>query len=437
MTLHSTLHSGNLVGLQNSGHARLPTLYTDIISTVLSFIDISEDLDVLLNCALVCKEWCQLSRRFSFAKLDDIHLDSLPKLRALLEPEVGSDKAVVNTFSKHVRRVILYVDLGQDDWTQVKELITLMNRYFTVKFKLSVMLRSGIVRSSHLSDIKSCCANTTHLGLISVKLDMIRDELADVLCDQSWPALTDMSIEGAVFKDPENATSHCQSDNGTPTRRLTLKHLHFLEEQSDDGRFWPHETFQMITVEYLIIRVDVLGGHFWGGVPSMLKKIAPSLVGLDVAHEMDYNRFTQAIQGLTFPKLQILKLKIVQGSGYSAGRALPLGDTEFALKHLLKQLDLPVLHNLTICIANAREYIGQLDGEYHLEWALLDEAAVALHERYNRLAKVVIAAWFEDWYEMEYDELRRNLEGKLPRCALKGLTIDFEILDYVDLDGEI
>lgn len=281
----------------------LPALYTDIISNILSFVSISDDPEDLLTFALVSREWYQLCRRFSFAKLDDLSPQSLPALRELLELDSPPNESAPTTaiaFAQYVRRAILYADLEPGEWSDTREITMLMDRSFTTRFKLTVMFGSGVLKSSHLLELKLSCSNITHLGLIGVQICMSKEKLSRILCDESSPSLTDLSLEKTVWgndaerEEGDASSTHVSGLELLPDKRtFTLDHLHFLEEQCDsrNERFWPHDSgFEELVVKSLILRVDVLSDSFWDKAPDMLKKIASNLVELDAAHEMNYDR---------------------------------------------------------------------------------------------------------------------------------------------------
>src|SRR5689334_12554654 len=94
--------------LQQSSFKALPTLYSDIISTIISFVALSEDSqEDLLTLALVSREWYQLCRRYSFTQLGDLWpVRDLLYLRQLIELNNGATVAELQTslhFGYYVR----------------------------------------------------------------------------------------------------------------------------------------------------------------------------------------------------------------------------------------------------------------------------------------------------------------------------------------------
>ncbi|KAF9053184.1 hypothetical protein BJ165DRAFT_1400513 [Panaeolus papilionaceus] len=457
----------------------LPVLYSDIIDDILSFLPVSENLHRLLTFAFVSREWYHLSRRYSFAKLPGLFPNTLPALRELLKrgsaPNGGGSTEL--TFAQHVRRAVLHIDLSgadPDQWKDAKDIIMLMDRSFTTQFKLSIMLNSGVLRSSQLLDLKEWCANiSTHLGLTNLWLYMSKKKLSQILCDESWASLTDLSCDQAFWNNNHDEREQEDTDNSLPaegvtnpstTKKLTVEHLRYFAEQHWYERFWPHDFdsgFETLVVKSLILRLNVDDSKAsWAKASGLFKSIAANLVELDIARGLHQYpttlEFNAAISGIVFPKLRTMKLGIMQGFVKSIQPGVGFEDSEYAFKCLLQSMRLPALETLMVSIANACDYLpteSTTDGRLTIGWDTLDGAMFHLahpidggvtseptaditttQARSNRFSKVVVAAWSEGWSGPKGASLIAYLKKKLHRCTSVGLEVDFEILYETDLD---
>ncbi|PPQ73429.1 hypothetical protein CVT24_008135 [Panaeolus cyanescens] len=196
----------------------LPTLYPDIIDNILGIINEWPSCDrdqTLLHCALVCKVWCPIARRYSFAVIRGIATYEMAALRRIFRSTRRernySQHHFGDTIVQHVRTATFRVYMDSDEWSVVKEMLelpiahrrteaslldstsylspstssTLPNFSLHSHTNTHIKLAQGTLFGWHLFDlqsyIRSNTFNLTHLDLSHLKLAVTKSELKSFL----------------------------------------------------------------------------------------------------------------------------------------------------------------------------------------------------------------------------------------------------------------
>ncbi|PPQ64110.1 hypothetical protein CVT24_008927 [Panaeolus cyanescens] len=268
-----------------------PILYHDIIDQILSCFNLfdGDERNELSNCALVCKQWCQLSRRLLFKNIDDISVGEIETLREILRPRFETcSHPGKSTFAEYVRSAYSMIDLGMDSWSDAKELLCLLRDSFPLEFEFSLLLTGKSLTSQHLVDIHLSMPNVVHLGLVGVEIRMSPVQIRRLCGKSGLPRLKRLSVCASGWNTEvfDNAIREEKATNSV----LAIENLLFQELRPFDmsTRFWPHEAFPDLDVKTLQIQAKIDNASFWDAVPSLLDKVSPNLVGLDVSYALDY-----------------------------------------------------------------------------------------------------------------------------------------------------
>ncbi|KAF9053090.1 hypothetical protein BJ165DRAFT_837406 [Panaeolus papilionaceus] len=355
----------------NTHISATPSLYSDLFNTILRFfastIDHPASSHDFLRCALVCREWCHIVRSISFADIDYIWPNSLPRLRSLLLPishngiQSLPSSSVVNTFVSHVRSATVHI---LDDWKEVGELLALLKGGFPPTYRLTLHTGTGEIADHHVSLFVDVAAqNLVGLSLSGVKLKMQTGELAALLSDKSLPLLEKLALEVTRPNDLSETTNEEKEEKHFSR---TLQSLIMLSREPVPNpayrSVWPHELFSELRVRKVTIHYeDGAPEELLQQLPATLEQLSPQLEDLDLRHvdqfEDEYDKIAEKIKQIQFTKLVTLRLKVNPGyetitytrNGYPL-RLTGAQGSESSVRYLLERLNAPHLHTLHICM---------------------------------------------------------------------------------------
>ncbi|KAF9053223.1 hypothetical protein BJ165DRAFT_849055 [Panaeolus papilionaceus] len=176
-----------------------PILYIDLIETIISLLASESEekphTNDLSNCALVCRAWCNICRKISFANITTLDVIDSQNLHTLLSARSQGSLTPRNTIATHIRAATVHIELSEYGmyvgWHYAKELITLFGRSFSSNYRLRLVFNSDKIYHRHFLDILSTGAaqNLVYLALEQVTLSIDPEELSSLLCDESLPSL--------------------------------------------------------------------------------------------------------------------------------------------------------------------------------------------------------------------------------------------------------
>ncbi|KAF9053091.1 hypothetical protein BJ165DRAFT_1445414 [Panaeolus papilionaceus] len=428
--------------------------------------------------------------------MDRINVHGLYMLRCFRSPR--SDTPFEFTFIQYVKEVTIELNLSsgkynhdwslinhakRDHWGDNLELITRVRELFPRLWvdergrNVTLSLQNGSLGVQNLVDMLTHVQHVGHLRFMWVVLEANAAVLKRLLCDESFPSLRKITIEGAGYDSAalwrpnvpwEYDDVGIHTLNSPKSDTLTLDELCLLDNfpQLIIGRFprrsanllWLQDWFDDISINKIVIRapLDDRRIDFWSEVPEMIKRVKDNLVELDICSELEYRDFIRNTRGFYFPKLQILKLQICQGSAYWNSYH-NLGDTADGLRALLRQWRTPILNEIVIQIERADDCIvgvekvdkkvaifeERLGGIVSpLDWAVLDDAVVELADRSDVYSKSQgftkptfrSLIMLKNWNGWKDSRLRTYVQQQLPRCVAHGVDVETKVVPKAYLD---
>ncbi|PPR03340.1 hypothetical protein CVT24_012580 [Panaeolus cyanescens] len=332
----------------------------------------------LFDCALVCREWLQISRRHTF-RYWAFSMDSFTRLTdmSITENNQTTNKDVLQfiaTFSPYMRHILLdideyhlqhetEIDIGpnkrhrqtivqglQDMTTAIDKLehrsvgeraLRIVGCDITSPF-INLIRELGAQGSGIFNTLT--CLELVHEALLHCSSTVF----ADTISTHNLPSLRRLRMDESGWSEKYEAASGCNSSQeeemkvrkeitkgGRSAKAELLDQLYlsdFLGFTYIDWMSNPDITSR-ITVQQLQFHVNVGLSYMWSGFYSLLQRTSATIVNLEIGSAR-VDQLTEELSAMFLPSLKTFGLTIRSMHGWFTGPMHPLNDDEEAASKL-------------------------------------------------------------------------------------------------------